>query len=95
MKFNVSATYDVKKGIYGLACNKFDTQIAVVENMGEFTSIQESCARLYDVGRQRDDEDEADEDDEEEDLDASDDDGSNSASDDNNADGKKYLYILS
>ncbi|XP_012228889.1 protein mahjong isoform X2 [Linepithema humile] len=80
------ATCDVKRGIYGLACNKFDTQIAIVENIGEFSSIQESCVRLYDVGRQRDDEDEADEDDDEEDLDASDDDGSNSASDDNNVD---------
>ncbi|KAG7188404.1 hypothetical protein KM043_008052 [Ampulex compressa] len=80
------ATCDVKRGIYGLACNKFDTQIAIVENQGEFDSIQESCVRLYDVGRRRDDEDEAEEDDDEEDLDASDDDGSNSASDDNNAD---------
>ncbi|XP_076233650.1 lisH and WD40 domain-containing protein mahjong [Calliopsis andreniformis] len=80
------ATCDVKRGIYGLACNKFDTQIAIVENQGEFDSIQESCVRLYDVGRRRDDEDEADEDDDEEDLDASDDDGSNSGSDDNNAD---------
>lgn len=88
MLFHVLATYDVKRGIYGLACNKYDTQIAIVENAGEFSSIQESCVRLYDVGRRRDDEDEADEDDEEEDLDASDDDGSNSASDDNNAEGK-------
>lgn len=76
----------MKRGIYDLACNKFDTQIAIVENQGEFDSIQESCARLYDVGRRRDDEDEA-EDEDEEDLEASDDDGSNSASDDNNADG--------
>lgn len=83
----IIATCDVKRGIYGLACNKFDTQIAIVENQGEFDSIQESCVRLYDVGRRRDDEDEADEDDDEEDLDASDDDGSNSGSDDNNADG--------
>ncbi|XP_076661247.1 lisH and WD40 domain-containing protein mahjong [Halictus rubicundus] len=80
------ATCDVKRGIYGLACNKFDTQIAIVENQGEFDSIQESCVRLYDVGRRRDDEDEADEDDDEDDLDASEDDGSNSGSDDNNAD---------
>ncbi len=79
-------TFDVKRGIYDLACNKFDTQIAVVENMGEFDSIQESCVRLYDVGRRRADEDEAEEDDDDEDLDASDDDGSNSGSDDNNAD---------
>ncbi|CAK9822406.1 DDB1- and CUL4-associated factor 1 [Anthophora retusa] len=80
------ATCDVKKGVYGLACNKFDTQIAIVENQNEFNNMHESCVRLYDVGRRRDDEDEADEDDDEEDLDASDDDGSNSGSDDNNAD---------
>ncbi|XP_012270857.1 DDB1- and CUL4-associated factor 1 isoform X2 [Orussus abietinus] len=86
LDYNSIATYDVKKGIYDLACNKFDTQIAIVENQGEFDSIQESCVRLYDVGRVRDDEDEGEEDDDEEDLDASDDDGSNSASDDNNAD---------
>ncbi|XP_034192618.1 lisH and WD40 domain-containing protein mahjong isoform X1 [Osmia lignaria lignaria] len=86
LDYNNIATCDVKRGIYGLACNKFDTQIAIVENQGEFDSIQESCVRLYDVGRRRDDENEADEDDDEDDLDASDDDGSNSASDDNNAD---------
>ncbi|XP_011866253.1 PREDICTED: protein mahjong [Vollenhovia emeryi] len=80
------ATCDVKRGIYSLACNKYDTQIAIVENLGEFSSIQESCARLYDVGRRRDDEDEADEDDEEDDLDATDDDGDDDGSDDNNAD---------
>lgn len=65
-----------------------------MENIGDFSSIQESCVRLYDVGRRRDDEDEADEDDEEEDLDASDDDGSNSASDDNNADGKIDIALF-
>lgn len=94
MCYNISATCDVKKGIYSLACNKLDTQIAIVENQGEFQSIQESCVRLYDVGRRRDDEDEAEEDDEEEDLDASDDDGSNSASDDNNADGKDQYRTI-
>lgn len=83
----------MKRGIYGLACNKYDTQIAIVENQGEPDSGQESCVRLYDVGRRRDDEDEAEEDDDEEDLDASDDDGSNSASDDNNADGKVMLLL--
>ncbi|XP_051170938.1 protein mahjong-like [Leptopilina boulardi] len=86
LDYNSIATYDVKRGIFGLACNKFDTQIAIVENLGEFNSIQESWVRLYDVGRRRDDEDEAEEDDDDEDLDASDDDGSNSASDDNNGD---------
>ncbi|KAK0076783.1 hypothetical protein PV325_004862 [Microctonus aethiopoides] len=86
LDYSSIATYDVKRGIYSLACNKFDTQIAIVENQGDFDSAQESCVRLYDVGRRRDDEDEAEEDDDEEDLDASDDDGSNSGSDDNNAD---------
>lgn len=95
--YKLLATCDVKRGVYDLACNKFDTQIAIVENLGEFDSIQESCVRLYDVGRRRDDEDEAEEDDDDDDLDASDDDGSNSASDDNNADGKfvlNHYYIL-
>lgn len=87
------ATYDVKRGIFGLACNKFDTQIAVVENLGEFNSIQESWVRLYDVGRRRDDEDEAEEDDDEEDLNESDDDGSNSGSDDNNGDGEAFFHF--
>lgn len=80
----ISATHDTKKGIYDLACNKFDTQIAIVENLNDYDSIQESCVRLYDVGRKRDKEDELEEDDDEEedddDLDNSDDDGSNSGS---------------
>ncbi|XP_034942278.1 protein mahjong isoform X3 [Chelonus insularis] len=88
LDYSSIATYDVKRGIYSLACNKYDTQIAIVENQGDFDSVQESCVRLYDVGRRRDDEDEADEDDDEEDMDASDDDGSNSDSDDDNNDGE-------
>lgn len=76
----------MKRGINDLACNRFDTQIAIVENLGEFDNVQESWVRLYDIGRQRDDEDEAEEDDDEDDMDGSDD-GSNSVSDDNN-DGK-------
>lgn len=67
------ATIDVKKNIYDLSCNKFDTQIAVVENQGMFDSVQESSVRLYDVGRRRDDEDEGEEDEDEEDLDGSED----------------------
>lgn len=54
----VTATIDVKKGIYGLAVNCYDTQIALVENQGGYNSIQESVVRLYDVGRRKDDEDE-------------------------------------
>lgn len=92
--FAFKATFDVKRGIYDIACNKFDTQIAIVENQGEYDSIQESVVRLYDVGRRRDDEDEAEEDDDDEDMDASDDDGSNSGSDDNNADGMFLPKIL-
>lgn len=76
-----------------MACNKFDTQIAVVEIVNEFDENHESSVRLYDVGRRKGDKDETDEDDDEEDLDASDDDGSNSSSDDNNADGLSYFYI--
>lgn len=44
-------TIDVKKPIYTLACNRFDTQIALVENFGQFDNVDESTVRLYDVGR--------------------------------------------
>lgn len=70
------ATIDVKKNIHYLACNKFDTQIAIVENVGMFDNIQESSVRVYDVGRRRDDDDEAeeeDEDEEDEEMDSGDD----------------------
>lgn len=52
------ATIDVKKKIYTLAVNRYDTQIALVENQGVYQSVQESVVRIYDVGRKRDDEDE-------------------------------------
>jgi HIV-1 Vpr-binding protein len=81
------ATIDVKKNIYDLAVNKFDTQIVVVENQGVYQSVQESVVRIYDVGRKRDDEDEQDEeddDDDDDDMDGSDDDGSDN-------DGKEEL----
>lgn len=48
----------MKKYIYDLAVNNYDTQIAIVENQGMYNSVQESVVRLYDVGRRRDDEDE-------------------------------------
>lgn len=51
------ATIDVKRCIYGLCSNKYDTQIAVVENSREYNTPSESIVRLYDVGRLRDDED--------------------------------------
>jgi DDB1- and CUL4-associated factor 1 len=63
-------TFDVKRCIYGLCTNKYDTQIAVVENSREYNTPSESIVRLYDVGRLRDDEDlgsEAEEEEEEED----------------------------
>lgn len=60
-----------------MAVNRYDTQIALVENQGvSYHSVQESVVRIYDVGRKRDDEDEQEEDDDEEDMDGSDDDGS-------------------
>lgn len=69
------ATIDVKRNIYDLAVNKYDTQIAIVENQGVYNSVQESVVRLYDVGRKREDDEEQEEDDEE-DIDGSDDDAS-------------------
>ncbi|CAH1105847.1 unnamed protein product [Psylliodes chrysocephalus] len=78
-------TFDVKKSIYDLSCDKFDTQIAIVENQGMYNSVQESVVRLYDVGRRRDDEDEQEEEDDEEedDLEGSDDDNSDGDDGDN------------
>ncbi|XP_018571764.1 DDB1- and CUL4-associated factor 1 isoform X2 [Anoplophora glabripennis] len=69
-------TFDVKKSIYDLATNRYDTQIAIVENQGMYNSVQESVVRLYDVGRRRDDEDEQDEEEEDDDMGGSDDDNS-------------------
>ncbi|XP_063231311.1 protein mahjong isoform X2 [Bacillus rossius redtenbacheri] len=77
------ATIDVKKSVYDLSCNKYDTQIAVVENQGLIDDIQESMVRIYDVGRRRDDEDEGEE---EEDDDEEGSEGSASASDDDQQD---------
>nr|XP_018897865.1 PREDICTED: protein mahjong isoform X2 [Bemisia tabaci] len=59
-------TVDVKKNIYHLACNMYDTSIAIVENLGDCENVDESTVRLYDVGRYRDDDDEGDEEEEEE-----------------------------
>jgi len=52
------ATVDVKKCIYHMACNSYDTQIATVENQGIDENINESIVRIYDVGRSKN-EDEA------------------------------------
>lgn len=75
--YNSIATIDVKRYVYDLAVNRYDTQIALVENQGQYNSIQESVVRLYDVGRRRDDEDDQEEEeDDDDDIDGSDDDGS-------------------
>lgn len=52
-----AATFDVKKYIYHMACNEYDTQIAVVENQGVYENIDESVVRIYDVGRPRKEDD--------------------------------------
>ena len=50
-----TVTYDVKRRIEGLACNKYDTQIAIIENDDVFYKCDQSCVRLYDVGKKPDD----------------------------------------
>ncbi|KAL0852856.1 hypothetical protein ABMA27_012653 [Loxostege sticticalis] len=76
------ATIDVKRNIYSLSVSRWGTQIALVENMGDFDQVQESCVKVYDVGRKRDHDDDAEEDEEEELAGGSEnDDGSDSGSD--------------
>jgi HIV-1 Vpr-binding protein len=36
-----------------MACDSYDTQIAIVENQGMYENIDESIVRIYDVGRTR------------------------------------------
>lgn len=50
-------TFNIKRKIYDLTVNKYDSQIAIVENQGMYQTVQESVVRIYDVGRTRDDED--------------------------------------
>ncbi|KAJ0169895.1 hypothetical protein K1T71_014501, partial [Dendrolimus kikuchii] len=76
------ATIDVKRNIYSLGVSKYGTQISLVENMGEYDQMQESCVKVYDVGRKRDHDDDNEEDDEEDCAGGSEnDDGSDSGSD--------------
>lgn len=49
----LSATYDVKKSIGDIALNVHGSQIAIVENQGGFDSVEESAVRIYNVGRKR------------------------------------------
>ncbi|XP_049883163.1 protein mahjong isoform X2 [Pectinophora gossypiella] len=60
------ATIDVKRNIYSLGVSRTGMQISLVENTGDFEQMQESCVKLYDVGRRRDHDDDAEEDEEEE-----------------------------
>lgn len=55
----------MKREIYDLSINKYGSQIAIVENQGDFDSLQESAVRIYSVGRRKNMEDEAEEDDDE------------------------------
>lgn len=61
--FFLAATVDVKRNIYDLSINKYGSQIAIVENQGDFQSGQESAVRIYSVGRKKNMEDEVDEED--------------------------------
>jgi DDB1- and CUL4-associated factor 1 len=56
--FSSISTIDVKKNIYDLCTNKYGSQIGVVENHGEYDSVQESVIRVYTVGKQKNTEDE-------------------------------------
>lgn len=53
------ATVDVKRNIYDLSVNRFGSQIAIVENLGGFDSLQESVVRIYSVGRRKNMDDDA------------------------------------
>ncbi|XP_053623270.1 protein mahjong [Plodia interpunctella] len=59
------ATIEVKRNIYSLGVSRWGAQIALVENVGDLDHVQESCVKVYDVGRRRDHNDDAEEDDEE------------------------------
>lgn len=56
---------DVKRNIHDLAVNKYGSTIAVVENNGDYDSVQESVVRLYNVGRKKNVEDEVEDEDDE------------------------------
>lgn len=86
------STTDVRKSIYDLSINRTGYMIALCENQGCYESVSESVVRIYNVGRKRIAEDEAEEEEEEvgSDDDASED-GSMSGSDLDN--GEYQLYI--
>lgn len=47
------ATIDVKRNIYDLCVNKFDSQIALVESFTNADSTQDTVVRIYSVGQGR------------------------------------------
>lgn len=53
----------MKRNIFDLCINKYGSQIAIVENQGEYDSGMESAVRIYSVGRKKNMEDEVDEED--------------------------------
>jgi len=62
------ATIDVKRSIYDLAVDPGDCYIALVENQSSRDAFaNESVARLFEIGRSKEEDDEEDDDDEEED----------------------------
>ena len=61
------ATIDVKRSIYDLAVDPGDCYIALVENQNNRDSFaNESVARLFEIGRSKEEDDEEDDEDEEE-----------------------------
>lgn len=85
------ATIDVKRQIYDLGINHFDSQIGIVENQGTYYNVQESVVRLYDVGRRRDNDDEVEEDDEDL-VDEDDDDDDDSISDESDTADREFFF---
>ena len=83
------ATVDIKRTIYDLAVDPGDNFIAVVENMSTREAIRyesgESVCRLYEVGRNKEADEDVDEDDEEEEDEDGDDDDDDTDDDDDDA----------